>query len=398
VRALSLNARAQHDSDYETKGGGDAAGGNAAIGASFALAITEHSAAVRILRGLTSTGGAIAADAQGQFRSRSNAAAGSKGAADSGDADGVKQQGKAETGWGNAQAGSRGAGSSGTTQMPDASTSDGTMAGAAAIAFNIQTVDATVTAGLAAARFLLQHACRSRALDARHRQRRGHRRARPGCGRRGRLARSGGHDQRHRDLGPARRRPPGLGAERPGRRGAARRHARRDGGGAGPARPDARQRRGRQIDLDAAGHGWCVDATPLRNEAFRRADGALVARDGSAADGRMDLLTVVVHELGHLMGFVDDQEGIGPMAATLDAGRRISANHAHGLIEVPPAFALGAAKVFAEAVGDFVEAGWAAALREVAQGTALGGLALPRPEEGGAAGVIDWSQGWRSGR
>jgi hypothetical protein len=150
-----------------------------------------------------------------------------------------------------------------------------------------------------------------------------------------------------------------------------------------------------QLDLDAAGHGWFVDPTPLRNEEFRRAGGELVARDGSVAGGRMDLLTVVVHELGHLMGFVDGQAGVGPMAATLDVGQRIGADHAHGLIQVPPAFALGAARVFAEAVGDFVEPAWAAALREVAQGAALGGAAAPRMEEGGA---IDWSQAWRPGR
>jgi hypothetical protein len=65
---------------------------------------------------------------------------------------------------------------------------------------------------------------------------------------------------------------------------------------------------------------------------------------------------------------------------------------------VPPAFALGAAKVFAEALGDFVEAGWAAVLGQPAQGVAFDSLGLPRPEEGAAPGAIDWSQGWRSAR
>ena len=37
------------------------------------------------------------------------------------------------------------------------------------------------------------------------------------------------------------------------------------------------------IDVDAGGHGWFVDPTPLRNEEFAWADTALVARNGTAA-------------------------------------------------------------------------------------------------------------------
>lgn len=78
------------------------------------------------------------------------------------------------------------------------------------------------------------------------------------------------------------------------------------------------------IDVDAAGHGWFVDATPYDDEEFLPVDSSdlvLEAITGSKAAGRMDLLTVVMHELGHVLGFEHTgQEGV--MAETLDAGVR----------------------------------------------------------------------------
>jgi len=59
------------------------------------------------------------------------------------------------------------------------------------------------------------------------------------------------------------------------------------------------------IDLDAAGHGWFIDATPADDLEFRTAEGLTErARSGDAA-GRMDLLTVVMHEFGHILGLSD---------------------------------------------------------------------------------------------
>ncbi|MEQ8784963.1 MAG: hypothetical protein RIC55_01635, partial [Pirellulaceae bacterium] len=56
-----------------------------------------------------------------------------------------------------------------------------------------------------------------------------------------------------------------------------------------------------RIDADAAGHGWFVDATPWDDVEFDAAGAALTAD----ATGRFDLLTVVMHELGHLLGLED---------------------------------------------------------------------------------------------
>jgi subtilisin-like proprotein convertase family protein len=77
--------------------------------------------------------------------------------------------------------------------------------------------------------------------------------------------------------------------------------------------------RGRTIVLDrnAAGHGWFVDATPWRSEEF---DAKGRARRGSRAFGRVDLLTVLAHELGHAAGL--GHAGSGLMAATLAPGVR----------------------------------------------------------------------------
>ena len=77
------------------------------------------------------------------------------------------------------------------------------------------------------------------------------------------------------------------------------------------------------IDIDAAGFGWFVDATLGDDAEFDTvlADGTLLATDGEAG-GRMDLLTVVMHEIGHVLGF-DHDDGIGAlMDDTLEAGSR----------------------------------------------------------------------------
>jgi hypothetical protein len=88
-----------------------------------------------------------------------------------------------------------------------------------------------------------------------------------------------------------------------------------------------------QLDDDGAGRGWFVDPTPSEDAEF----GA-----GGPAEG-YDLLTVVMHELGHVLGLPDLDPGAAPgdlMAATLTLGTRRSPAPMSGLADtVAPAFA-----------------------------------------------------------
>jgi hypothetical protein len=60
------------------------------------------------------------------------------------------------------------------------------------------------------------------------------------------------------------------------------------------------------IDDDAAGYGWFVDSTPEDDAEFLALSGSsLSARKDTAADERADLLTTVMHEMGHLLGYGD---------------------------------------------------------------------------------------------
>jgi hypothetical protein len=52
------------------------------------------------------------------------------------------------------------------------------------------------------------------------------------------------------------------------------------------------------VDPDAGGYGWFADATPLDDSEFAYTPDA-------AAAGHMDLLTAVMHELGHVLGLPD---------------------------------------------------------------------------------------------
>ena len=62
-----------------------------------------------------------------------------------------------------------------------------------------------------------------------------------------------------------------------------------------------------RIDDDGNGNGWYVDATPLNDDEFaNRAGGAQLVADASQAPaGQYDLLTTIMHEMGHVIGYPD---------------------------------------------------------------------------------------------
>lgn len=68
------------------------------------------------------------------------------------------------------------------------------------------------------------------------------------------------------------------------------------------------------IDRDAAGRGWFVDPTPNNDEEFQAT---------SPVSSQVDLLSVVLHEMGHQLGLDhDDDTGVDLMAAELSTGIR----------------------------------------------------------------------------
>jgi membrane-associated phospholipid phosphatase len=67
------------------------------------------------------------------------------------------------------------------------------------------------------------------------------------------------------------------------------------------------------LDDSAAGWGWFVDKSPWSDSEFTRPG-------NQGEQNRIDLLSVLDHELGHLLGF--DHERIGVMSDTIQAGSR----------------------------------------------------------------------------
>ncbi len=61
------------------------------------------------------------------------------------------------------------------------------------------------------------------------------------------------------------------------------------------------------LDADAATTGWFIDETPASDEEFA-SEGRMVANPGSLAVNRIDLLSTVMHELGHQLGLEDNYD------------------------------------------------------------------------------------------
>ncbi|HYD37833.1 MAG TPA: cadherin-like domain-containing protein, partial [Allosphingosinicella sp.] len=79
------------------------------------------------------------------------------------------------------------------------------------------------------------------------------------------------------------------------------------------------------IDSDGAGYGWFVDTTPGEDSEFEGSGTRLTADAGGAAAGKLDLLTVLMHELGHQIGLDDEyvtSEGDDVMFGYMRVGER----------------------------------------------------------------------------
>jgi len=78
------------------------------------------------------------------------------------------------------------------------------------------------------------------------------------------------------------------------------------------------------LDSNAAGHGWFIDDTPDNNDEFLpTADPEVwIAKAGTAAAGKMDMLSVLLHEYGHALGIEQSGDNADYMAASLQPGQR----------------------------------------------------------------------------
>jgi VCBS repeat-containing protein len=78
------------------------------------------------------------------------------------------------------------------------------------------------------------------------------------------------------------------------------------------------------LDTNASGYGWFIDTTPSLNEEWLPTSNPneWVAKEGSTAYGKMDMLSVLLHEYGHALGIEHSADSHDYMATTLTAGVR----------------------------------------------------------------------------
>ncbi|MCF7973670.1 MAG: LEPR-XLL domain-containing protein, partial [Phycisphaerae bacterium] len=77
------------------------------------------------------------------------------------------------------------------------------------------------------------------------------------------------------------------------------------------------------LDATAAGRGWFIDPTPGEHTEFTESlTESMAASSSSPAFGHIDLLTVLLHEIGHVAG-LDHDAGLAVMAETLSHSQRV---------------------------------------------------------------------------
>jgi len=78
------------------------------------------------------------------------------------------------------------------------------------------------------------------------------------------------------------------------------------------------------LDDNAAGNGWFIDTTPWDNSEFLPTSNPneWVAKAGSDAAGKMDMLSVLLHEYGHALGIEHSADSGDYMGTTLTVGVR----------------------------------------------------------------------------
>jgi len=78
------------------------------------------------------------------------------------------------------------------------------------------------------------------------------------------------------------------------------------------------------LDANAGSYNWFIDTTPSSNEEFLPTSNPneWVAKPGSEAEGKMDLLSVLLHEYGHAIGIEHSADSHDFMAPTLQPGVR----------------------------------------------------------------------------